>query len=97
MLLMPSPLFPGIAYFTRNATATAPITFVARLTVKLSTDNENTMPKPYSSHLLNNDFVAWNNRHMMNKGPKPTNSAIPILFNSSSEPPPRRGLPFPPR
>lgn len=58
MLLMPSPLFPGNAYLARNATATAPITFVARLTVKLNTDNENTIPNPYSSHLLNNDFVA---------------------------------------
>ncbi len=69
MLLMPSPVNPFIAHFATKAAPTAPTTFVAKLTVKVNTDSENTVPSPYSSHLLNNDFVAWNSRHRMNRGP----------------------------
>ncbi|KLC40289.1 hypothetical protein XP1712_22545, partial [Xanthomonas perforans] len=57
MLLMPSPVNPFIAHLATKAAPTAPTTLVAKLTVKVNTDNENTVPNPYSSHLLNNDFV----------------------------------------
>ncbi len=86
MLLMPSPVNPFIAHFATKAAPTAPTTFVAKLTVKVNTDSENTVPSPYSSHLLNNDFVAWNSRHRMNRGPKPTTSAMASLLRSSIEP-----------
>jgi hypothetical protein len=56
------------------------------VTMALSTARENTVPIPYSSHLLNSCFVGSKSSHMMKIGPKPTKRARAILFKSNINP-----------
>src|SRR5690606_10518926 len=78
-------------YWVANDSATAPSSLEIIDTVKLSTPSENIVPMPYQSHFWNIDLVCSKPRHRMKNGPRPTNSARPILYISKMAPPTRDG------